>query len=77
MRIVIQRVVTQSNIDQGQFFLRELMPIFAPNLFEMTPKFHALNILEVRRETEDTVSIAFEVYQGNILLYEQRSMVKM
>ena len=37
------------------------MPIFAPNLLEMTPKFHALNILEVRRETEDTVSIAFEV----------------
>jgi ring-1,2-phenylacetyl-CoA epoxidase subunit PaaE len=27
----------------------------------MTPKFHALNILEVRRETEDTVSIAFDV----------------
>jgi len=27
----------------------------------MTPKFHTLTISEVRRETEDTVSIAFEV----------------
>lgn len=27
----------------------------------MTPKFHSLKVAEVRRETEDTVSIAFEV----------------
>lgn len=27
----------------------------------MTPKFHALKVKDVRRETEDTVSIAFEV----------------
>lgn len=27
----------------------------------MTPKFHSLNVREVRRETEDTVSIAFDI----------------
>lgn len=27
----------------------------------MTPKFHALTVADVRRETEDTVSIAFEI----------------
>lgn len=47
--------------DNRQFFLRELIPIFAPNLYEMTPKFHALTVLEVKRETEDTVSVSFDV----------------
>lgn len=35
----------------------------------MTPKFHTLKVAEVRRETEDTVSIAFEVPQDLVAEY--------
>jgi ring-1,2-phenylacetyl-CoA epoxidase subunit PaaE len=37
------------------------MSIFAPIVIEMTPKFHLLRINEIRPETEDTVSIVFDV----------------
>jgi ring-1,2-phenylacetyl-CoA epoxidase subunit PaaE len=59
--ILLESLFQRSEVDRCQFFLRELIPIFAANPDQMTPKFHSLTIREVRRETEDTVSIAFDV----------------
>lgn len=39
----------------------------------MTPKFHTLKIAEVNRETEDTVSIAFEIPRELITEYKYES----
>ena len=39
----------------------ELNSIFVFKKSEMTPKFHPLVVQDIRKETDDTVSIAFEI----------------
>jgi len=39
----------------------------------MTPKFHALNVADVRQETEDTVSIAFSIPEDLIEDYKYKA----